>query len=183
MGGQFLPSFTVVRKAPLPIIFRGHSQVCVHNRLAPRCRVPIATRSCTRRRSAESRWRRVRATQNPHRAIRPCRKGLNRTTSGHSPRPTDRGRRRDGRPLLRRRRVVLILTLLYSFWPFSSVSGGPRRIEKSRFTSERHRRATDRTWTKYPTQMMKMMKGGGSGMKKMMRQMEAMKGKGGYPGM
>jgi hypothetical protein len=31
--------------------------------------------------------------------------------------------------------------------------------------------------------MMKMMKGGGSGMKKMMRQMEAMKGKGGFPGM
>ena len=28
-----------------------------------------------------------------------------------------------------------------------------------------------------------MMKGGGSGMKKMMRQMEAMKGKGGFPGM
>jgi len=27
------------------------------------------------------------------------------------------------------------------------------------------------------------MKGGGSGMKKMMRQMEAMKGKGGFPGM
>lgn len=39
----------------------------------------------------------------------------------------------------------------------------------------------DRTRAKSAPQMMKMMKGGGA--KKMMRQMEAMKGKGGFPGM
>jgi len=45
----------------------------------------------------------------------------------------------------------------------------------------RREKLTDETPGNLPAKMMQMMKGGG--MKKMMRQMEAMKGKGGFPGM
>jgi hypothetical protein len=38
-----------------------------------------------------------------------------------------------------------------------------------------------RTWANQSIRLMKMMKGGGA--KKMMRQMDAMKGRGGFPGM